>query len=90
MNKQDFVKFISKKSKLSQKECKTCLEAITLSVKQLLQKGENVSLLGFGKFAVKYKNSRKFYNPLTKNNSIIPATKVPIFKAGKEFREAIF
>ncbi len=90
MNKAQFVKLLSEKSKLSQKDCKTCLEAVTLVVEQSLQRGESVSLVGFGKFDVKYRNSRKLFNPQTRKNITIPATKVPVFKAGKSLKEAIF
>ncbi len=89
MNKTEFVKELSKKSKLSQKDCTLCLNALTEVVTKTLKKGDNVTLVGFGKFQVKHRNARKTFNPQTKRAMLMPATRVPQFKAGKALKEAI-
>ncbi len=90
MNKAEFIKELSKKSKLTQKDCANCLNAMTQLVTQTLRKGENVTLIGFGKFQVKHRNARKTFNPQTKKQMLIPANKVPQFKPGKALKEAIY
>lgn len=90
MNKNEIVRNISKDCKLTQKDCKTVLDGFANLVASVLRNGDSISLLGFGKFNVKYKNARKTYNPLTKSNITIPASKVPVFKAGKTLKQAIY
>ena len=90
MNKNEFVRSLSKESSMSQKDCKILLNSFANLVAKSLKNGDSINILGFGKFDVKYKNERKTYNPITKSNITIPATKVPFFKAGKTLKEAIF
>lgn len=89
MNKQEFVKELSAKSNLTQKDCYNCLNALTSLVSQTLKRGDNVTLVGFGKFEVKHRSERMSYNPQTRKKMRIPATKSPAFKPGKAFKEAI-
>lgn len=90
MNKAQFVKEISKKTRLTQKDCLTCLNALTEVVTKTLKKGDNVTLVGFGKFQVKHRSARKSFNPQTKRQIMLPANKVPQFKPGKSFKQAIY
>lgn len=48
-----------------------------------------ICFIGFGTFKVRNRTERKGRNPQTGKAIIIPATKVPAFKAGKELKEAI-
>lgn len=89
MNKAEFIRELSKKSKLTQKDCANCLNAITELVTKTLKKGDNVTLVGFGKFQVKHRNARKTFNPQTKRQMLLPANRVPHFKPGKSFKEVI-
>jgi len=89
MNKAQFVKELSQKSKLTQKDCAACLNALTEIVAKTLKQGDNINLVGFGKFQVKHKNARKSFNPQTKKQVMLPASRVPQFKPGKAFKEAV-
>lgn len=89
MNKTEFVKEISKQSKLTQKDCNSCLKAITMIIQNSLKKGEDINLVGFGKFEVKHRMERRGYNPQTKKISIIPASKTPNFKPGKTLKSVV-
>lgn len=90
MNKAELVKNLSKTSKLTQKDCTNCLNALMQIVTNTLKCGDNVNLIGFGKFQVKNKNSRKAFNPQTKKEVVLPATKSPYFKPAKNLKQAIF
>lgn len=59
------------------------------NVQESLAKGDNVQLVGFGTFQVKERAARVGRNPRTKEPINIPASKVPAFKPGKEFKESI-
>jgi DNA-binding protein HU-beta len=61
------------------------LEAIVVS----LQRGEDVSLVGFGAFAVRPRAARTGRNPKTGETITIEASRVPSFKAGKALKDAV-
>lgn len=89
MNKADFIKKLSKKSKLTQKECKLFLDVLISVVQQSLKNGESISLMGFGKFETRYRKPRRAYNPHTRQAINLPASKVPVFRAGKTLKDAV-
>jgi len=89
MNKTEFIKELSKKTKLTQKDCGVCLNEMVNLLQNTLSKGDSVNFIGFGKFEVKQRKQRLSYNPITKNNIVLPACNTPIFKAGKNFKEAV-
>ena len=54
-----------------------------------LKEGEKVQLVGFGSFEVKKRAARIGRNPKTKEPIDIPASTVPVFKAGKVLKEVV-
>ncbi len=60
-------------------------DAITAALSQ----DERVQLVGFGSFEVKNRAARTGRNPKTKAAIQIPASKAPIFKAGKALKDAV-
>ena len=54
-----------------------------------LSQGEKVQLVGFGSFEVKTRAERVGRNPKTKETIQIPASKSPVFKAGKALKDAV-
>ena len=89
MNKTEFIKELSKNTKLTQKDCGLCLNEITKLLQKTLCSGDAVNFIGFGKFSVKERKQRLTYNPITKDNMVLPACKLPIFKPGKNFKKAV-
>jgi integration host factor subunit beta len=59
------------------------------SIIDALRKGEKIELRGFGSFRIRRRDSRTGRNPKTGAGVLVPAKKVPHFKAGKELRELI-
>jgi DNA-binding protein HU-beta len=59
------------------------------SVEEALQQGEKVVLVGFGTFEVRNRAARKGRNPQTKEEILIPASKAPVFKAGKGLKDKV-
>ena len=51
--------------------------------------GDKVQLVGFGSFEVKQRAARLGRNPKTKEELKIPASKVPVFKAGKALKDTV-
>ncbi len=89
MNKTELVTELSKVCKLTKKDCNACLNALTNVVSKSLSRGENITLTGFGKFEVKNKKARNSFNPHLRKTVLLRAKKLPVFKAGKNLKEAV-
>jgi len=89
MNKTELINAIAAKSGLSKKDSEKALTATIDAVSGALQSGDKVQLVGFGIFDVKNRAARIGRNPKTKEPINIPATKTPVFKAGKALKDAV-
>ena len=89
MNKGELIAKIAEESKLTKKAAEAALDAFVSSVEGALKKGEKVQLVGFGTFEVRQRAARKGRNPRTKAEIKIPASKAPVFKAGKALKETV-
>lgn len=89
MNKADLITSIAEKSGLTKKDAEKSLKALMESVEESLEKNEKVQLVGFGTFEVRERAERKGRNPRTLEEIAIPASKVPVFKAGKELKDKV-
>ena len=89
MNKAELIAKIAEESKLTKKAAEAALDAFVKSVQGALKDGEKVQLVGFGTFEVRQRAARKGRNPQTKAEIKIPASKAPVFKAGKALKELV-
>ena len=89
MNKTELIAEIAKKSGLSKKDAEKALNATLDTVTETLAAGEKVQLGGFGGFEVKNREARMGRNPKTKETIEIPASKLPVFKAGKALKDKV-
>ena len=89
MNKAELITSMAEKSQLTKKDAETALKAFIDSVQEALENGEKVQLVGFGTFETRERAAREGRNPRTKEVISIPASVVPVFKAGKEFKEKV-
>ncbi len=89
MNKAELVNAIATEAKVTKVQARAALEAAVKAVNDALVKGDKVSLIGFGTFAVKEKPARQGRNPATKQTITIPAKKVVKFKPGAELAEKV-
>ena len=89
MNKAELIAKIAEESKLTKKAAEAALDAFVVSVEGALKNGEKVQLVGFGTFEVRERAARKGRNPQTKAEIKIPASKAPVFKAGKALKELV-
>lgn len=89
MNKADLITAIAEKSGLTKKDAEKALKAFMESVEEALTKNDKVQLIGFGTFEVKERAERKGRNPKTLEEIVIPASKVPAFKPGKELKDKV-
>lgn len=90
MNKAELVANIAEQTGFTKKDTEISLNAFMETVKSELVKGEKVQLVGFGTFEVRNRKARKGRNPRNPEQTIeIPASKAPVFKAGKSLKEAV-
>lgn len=89
MNKNELVARIAEKTELTKKDAEKAIAAFVDAVKETVAKGESVQMIGFGTFEARKRNAREARNPRTGEKIKIKATKVPAFKAGKAFKDAV-
>ena len=89
MNKTELIAVAAEQAGLSKKDTEKALAAMLDTITAALASGEKVSLVGFGTFETKSRNARMGRNPKTKEEIRIPASKAPVFKAGKALREVV-
>lgn len=87
MNKADFVAKVAEKSGLTRKQADAAVAAFTQTVIDALKDGDKVQLMGFGTFEVKDRPARTGRNPATGETIEIAASKAPVFKVGKTFKD---
>ena len=89
MNKADLIAAIAAKSGDTKKVAEASVNAFVDVVTETLKKGDKVQLVGFGSFEVRKRAARKGRNPQTKEEIKIPASKAPVFKAGKALKDLV-
>lgn len=91
MNKTELAKAIAAKNsyQISQKCAAEMIDAMTDAIVKEVKKGGSVQLIGFGTFTSTKRAARKGRNPQTGKEIKIPAAKIPKFKAGKGFKDAV-
>ena len=89
MNKSELIAKMAEKSQLTKKDAEIALKSFVESIEEALEKGEKVQLVGFGTFETRDRAARDGRNPRTKEVIKIAASTVPVFKAGKEFKEKV-
>ena len=82
MNKSELINAVAEKAALSKKDSEAAVTAA-------LDDGDEVRLVGFGTFEVKKREARMGRTPKTKAPIPIAASKVPTFKPGKAFKDAV-
>ncbi len=87
MNKAELVEKVAKKTLLTKVQSEQVLDAALDVISKAVAKGDDVKLVGFGTFSRSVRKSRAGRNPKTGTKLVIPAAKVPKFKAGKDFRD---
>jgi DNA-binding protein HU-beta len=89
MNKGDLIDRVSGDAGISKAQADRAIDSVLGGITDSLRKGERVTLVGFGTFAVSQRKSRKGRNPQTNELIKIPATKSVRFSSGKKLKEVI-
>jgi DNA-binding protein HU-beta len=89
MNKAELITAVAQQSGLTKKDSEAAIDSFISVVEESLTKADKVVLVGFGTFEVKQRAARKGRNPQTKKEITIPASKAPVFKAGKALKDKV-
>lgn len=90
MNKTNLIAAVADKVGISKKDASAAVEATIEAITEALKSGDKVQLVGFGCFEVRKRAAREGRNPQDPAKTIkIPASKVPVFKAGKVLKDSI-
>ena len=89
MNKAELINAVASSADVSKKDAEAVVTATLDAITTALQGGDKVQLVGFGSFEVKKRAERIGRNPKTKESIKIPASTVPVFKAGKALKDAV-
>lgn len=86
MNKHDLIKKVALRGNLNAKEASAIVEVVMNAMIEAILRGESVTLVGFGTFAIKMRKARNVLNPSTGENMVIPARKVVKFTPGYKMK----
>ncbi len=89
MNKSELIESVALKTEFSKKDSEAAVNAVIETITEALVEGDKVVLVGFGTFETKYRAARVGRNPSTKEAIEIPASKAPMFKAGKVLKDKV-
>ncbi len=89
VNKSQLIDKIADGADITKAAAGRALDAFVDSVTESLKEGDQVSLVGFGTFAVRERAARTGRNPQTGAAIEIAAAKTPAFKAGKALKDAV-
>ena len=89
MNKAELINAVAAATEFSKKDAEAAVTATLEAITSALKDGDQVQLVGFGSFEVKKRAARVGRNPKTNDTIEIPASVVPVFKAGKALKDAV-
>jgi DNA-binding protein HU-beta len=91
LNKGQLIDAIASKveAPITKKQIEIIVSANFEVIQGAVASGDKVTLVGFGSFESRDRQAREGRNPKTGEKMEIPATKVPAFSAGKQFKELV-
>ena len=89
MTTTEVIKLLSLRLKISQAEARRCLTQELDIIAAHLSEETDVTLRRFGTFGVKETASRKTYLPGEKKYYLMPARKVPFFRASQRLKDFV-
>jgi len=89
LTKEKLTVLLQNQLDLSKQESRQLLDRLFKIMKDTLSQGEDLLISGFGKFLVRQKKARRGRNPQTKENLILAARKVLVFKTSGVLRQRL-
>jgi DNA-binding protein HU-beta len=89
MNRKELIEALANTTGKTKAEAERNIAALIEIITNTLQKGDSVSLVGFGSFEVRKRAARNGRNPKTGAEVKIKASKVPAFKVGATLKAVV-
>ncbi len=89
MNKTELIAAVAERTNMTKKDVENTMTAMLDTIMERVAAGEDIRIVGFGTFERRERKERKGCDPRTNQEIIIPASKIPAFKAGKAFRDKV-
>lgn len=89
LTKPELINVVAEKTGMKKKDADIAVNAVLNSITETLNKGKQVSLVGFGTFDVRTRRERIGRNPRTGEQITIPASRRCVFRPGRKLREAV-
>ena len=89
MNKTELIMAVAEKAELSKKDADKAVNAMLDTIMETVALEEKVQIVGFGTFEIRNRSERQGRDPRTNSPITIPASKVPAFKVGRAFKNAV-
>ena len=89
MKLTELIQQVADEANLTKTQAQDAVRALLKTIMQVVADGDKVTLVGFGSFEPRVRSAREGRNPQTNEAIQIPAARVPVFSAGKAFREAV-
>ncbi len=86
MNKQDFIRIISKKRNLPQLVVDSVIDDVLAEIKKAVANGDKVTFANFGGFALRQRAARPGRDPRNGEPLNIPARSIPYFRPFDDFK----
>ena len=89
MNKSELINAVAEKAGITKKEAEVAVSSLLDVIIENVANGEEIRIVGFGTFERRERKERVGSDPRTGEKIQIAASKVPAFKPGKSFKEAV-
>lgn len=89
MNKTELIAEVASRTGLSKKDAESAVNAAMDTIADTMAEGGKVQLVGFGTFESKERAARMGRKPSTGEVIEIPASTIPVFKAGKALKDKV-
>ena len=87
--KSEIIESLAEECNISVRETWSIVETILDTMSEALGRGESIELRGFGTFRIKQYGSYTARNPRTLEEVSVKPKRLPVFKVGRELREAV-
>lgn len=89
MTKSELISSLAKDMNCTKKDAAAVIDATFTVIQETLEKGEKISVTGFGTFEIRERGEKICINPKTKTQMVCPPCKSPTFKAGRDLKRNI-
>jgi DNA-binding protein HU-beta len=89
VTKSQLIEAVAARTDLTRRQAADAVDAVLETMEDVLSRGGEVALAGFGKFSVAERAARSGQHPRTGETMDIPASRVPKFTAGSNLKQAV-